>query len=89
MLIADYAIFLVMLYQLREDIVAGRDPTHQAATVAVWALQLGASSGFYYRKAKSENLLKLAIQLLKDLPEDMKERADPNQVIESVMSLKD
>lgn len=89
MLIADYAIFLVLLYQFREDIVAERDVTHQAAVLAVWAVQLGASSAVYYLKAKSENLLKLAIQLLKDLPEDMKERADPNQIIASVLGLKD
>lgn len=89
MMIADYVIFFLLLYQLREDVIAARDATFQAAVVAAWVVQLGASSAVYYLKAKSENLLKLAIQMLKDLPEDMKERADPNQIIASVLGLKD
>lgn len=89
LLIADYVIFFVLLWQLREDIIASRDATHQAAVVAAWVVQLGASSAVYYLKAKSENLLKLAIRLLKDLPEDMKEKADPNQIIASVLGMKD
>lgn len=51
--------------------------------------QIAVSSGFYYWKAKAENLLKMPIQLLDDLPEDMRERADPNQIIASVIGMKD
>ena len=89
LLIADYVVFFLLLYQLREDVLAERDATFQAAVVSAWVVQLGASSAVYYLKAKAENLLKLAIQMLKDLPEDMKERADPNQIIASVLGLKD
>ena len=34
-------------------------------------------------------MIKLPAQLLKTLPEDMKEKADPNEIIASVFSLKE
>lgn len=37
----------------------------------------------------AEKLVKMPIQMLKDLPEDMKEKADPNQIIASVIGMKD
>ena len=88
LLIADYAIFILLLIAtlilLKED----HDVTMLGAITSVWGVQLGVSSGFYYWKSKAENLLKLAVQMLKDLPEDMKEKADPNQIIEAVFGIK-
>lgn len=46
------------------------------------------SVGSYYWKAKSENLVKMPIQMLIDLPEDMREKADPNQIIASVLEIR-
>lgn len=67
----------------------GSDTSNYAVVVGAWIAQIAVSSGFYYWKTKSENLIKMPIQLLKDLPEDMKERADPNQIIEAVIGMKD
>lgn len=89
LLIADYAVLVVLLVCLVVLSYQEKDTTNLAVVTAAWIAQIAVSSGVYYWKAKSENLLKLAIQMLKDLPEDMKERADPNQIIASVLGLKD
>ena len=58
-----------------------------AIVCGAWIAQVAISTGAYYWKAKSENLVKLPILLLKDLPEDMREKADPNQIIASVLGI--
>lgn len=40
-----------------------------------------------YWKAKAENLVKLPLLLLAELPKDMRERADPNAIIEAVLGI--
>lgn len=67
----------------------GSDTSNCAIVVGAWIAQIGVSSAAYYWKAKAENLMKMPIQMLEDLPEDMKEKADPNQIIASVLGLKD
>ena len=84
LLVVDYLILLCMIFAIR-----GHDTSNCAVVVGAWIAQIAVSSGFYYWKAKAENLLKMPIQLLEDLPEDMKERADPNQIIEAVIGMKD
>ena len=66
-----------------------RDTTNFAIVIGAWIAQLAVSSGFYYWKAKSENLIKMPIELLNDLSDEMKEKADPNQIIASVLGMKD
>ena len=84
LLIADYAIlfFLVIAY-----FMPGIDTSSWAIVIAAWIAQIAISSGAYYWKSKSENLVKLPITMLKDIPEDMRERADPNQIIASVLGI--
>ena len=89
MLIADYAVLAVLLVWLVVFTYHGKDTSNLAMVIAAWIAQLAVSTGFYYWKAKAENLVKMPIQMLKDIPEDMKERADPNQIIASVLGLKD
>lgn len=89
LLIADYAIFIVLLILTVLLLKGGYDVDVLGTITAAWAVQLGVSSGFYYWKSKAENLLKMPVQLLCDLPEDMKEKADPNQIIEAVLGIKD
>lgn len=89
LLIADYVVLTVLLVWLVVFSYQGKDTANLAIVIAAWIAQLAVSSGFYYWKAKSENLVKMPIQMLKDLPEDMKEKADPNQIIASVLGLKD
>ena len=88
LLIADYAVLAGLLVWLVVLSNQEKDTTNMAVVIAAWIAQIAVSSGFYYWKAKSENLVKMPIQMLKDLPEDMKEKADPNQIIESVLGIR-
>lgn len=88
LLIAEFAIFIVLLILTVLLLKAGYDVEVMGAITAAWLVPLGVSTGFYFWKSKAENLLKMAIQLLKDLPEDMKEKADPNQIIDAVIGIK-
>jgi hypothetical protein len=47
------------------------------------------SSGAYYVLIKSEHKVELPIQLLNDLPQDIKEQVDMTQIITSVLSCTD
>lgn len=85
----DYIIMVVLLAIMVLFAVLGIDAIYISAFAGLWAVQLGYSSGCYFAKAKAENLIKLPAQLLKSLPEDMKEKADPNEIIASVFSLKE
>lgn len=57
--------------------------------LSTWIVQLGVSSGAYYVLIKSEHKMELPIQLLNELPQDIKERVDVTQVITSVLSSTD
>lgn len=57
--------------------------------LSIWIAQLGLSSGAYYVLIKSEHKMELPIQLLNDLPPDVKEQVDITQVITSVLSCTD
>lgn len=57
--------------------------------LGTWIVQLGVSSGAYYVLIKSEHKMELPIQLLNDLPQDIKEQVDVTQVITSVLSCTD
>lgn len=57
--------------------------------LSTWIIQLGVSSGAYYVLIKSEHKIELPIQLLKDLPQDIKEQVDITQIITSVLSCTD
>jgi hypothetical protein len=57
--------------------------------LGTWIVQLGVSSGAYYVLIKSEHKMELPIQLLNDLPQDVKEQVDVTQVITSVLSCTD
>ena len=88
LLIADYVVLVGLLVWLVVLSYQGKDTTNMAVVIAAWIAQIAVSSGFYYWKAKSENLVKMPIQMLKHLPEDMNEKADPNQIIESVLGIR-
>lgn len=57
--------------------------------LSVWIVQLGVSSGAYYVLVKSEHKIELPIQLLNDLPQDVREQVDATQIITSVLSCAD
>ena len=54
--------------------------------LSTWIVQLGVSSGAYYVLIKSEHKIELPIQLLNDLPNDVKEKIDTTQIITAVLS---
>lgn len=57
--------------------------------LSTWIVQLGVSSGAYYVLIKSEHQIELPIQLLNDLPQDIKEQVDVNEIITTVLSCSD
>lgn len=83
----DYKILGVMLVVLLVLIIIDKGATEWAIATGAWIAQIAISTGAYYWKSKSENLVKLPILLLHDLPEDMREKADPNSIISSVMTI--
>lgn len=89
LLAVDYVILVSLIAAFIVFTILKMDTTNLAIVIGAWIAQVAVSSGFYYWKAKSENLVKMPIQMLKDLPEDMKEKADPNQIIASVLGIKD
>lgn len=54
--------------------------------LSTWIIQLGLSSGAYYVLIKSEHKIELPMQLINDLPQDIKEQVDINQIITTVLS---
>lgn len=57
--------------------------------LSTWIVQLGVSSGAYYMMAKSEHKVELPMQLVNDLPQDIKEQVDMTQIITTVLSSTD
>lgn len=84
LLIADYVILVLLMVLLMVPYI---DKTNLALVIVAWIAQIAVSSGCYYWKAKAENLIKMPLSLLEDLPEDMREKADPNQIIASVLGI--
>ena len=89
LLTADYVILIILIAAFIVFTILDKDTTNLAIVIGAWIAQLAVSSGFYYWKAKSENLIKMPLILLEELSDDMKEKADPNQIIASVLGMKD
>lgn len=87
LLMADYVILLLMIIVFFVFTMNGKDTSNCAVVLGAWIAQIAISSGCYYWKAKSENLITLPIKLLDDLSPDMREKADPNQIIASVLGI--
>lgn len=83
----DYKILFGMLGVLVVLIIFDRNATEWAVATGAWITHMAISTGAYYWKSKAENLVKLPILLLKDIPDDMRERTDPNQIVSSVLGI--
>lgn len=57
--------------------------------LSTWIVQLGVSSGAYYMMAKSEHKVELPMQLINELPEDIKESVDMTNIITTVLTSTD
>lgn len=87
LLIADYVILVLMIAAFFAFSLTDHDTSNCAIVVGAWIAQLAISTGAYYWKSKAENLVKLPLLLLAQLPEDMREKSDPNQIIASVLGI--
>lgn len=87
LLIADYVILVLMIVAFFVFSLTDHDTSNCAIVVGAWIAQIAISTGAYYWKSKAENLVKLPLMLLADLPEDMREKSDPNQIIASVLGI--
>ena len=87
LLIADDAILALMVAAVFVFNLNGHDNGNCSIVVSAWIAQVAISTGAYYWKAKAENLVKLPLLLLAELPKDMRERADPNAIIEAVLGI--
>jgi hypothetical protein len=54
--------------------------------LSTWIIQLGVSSGAYYVLIKTEHKMELPMELINDLPQDIKDRVDMTEIITSVLS---
>lgn len=54
--------------------------------LSTWIVQLGVSSGAYYVLIKSEHKMELPMELINDLPKNIKNQVDMTQIITSVLS---
>ena len=88
LLVTDYIVLFLMLTIFTVLSFLDLNTVEWAAVIGVWGAQVAVSTGAYYAKARSENLIKLPMQLYKDLPKDVQERIDINQLIDSVFNLK-
>ena len=84
LLIVDYAVLFLLIWLFVQP---DADKANLAIIIIAWIAQIAISTGAYYWKAKAENLVKLPIVMLKDIPEDMRDRADPNSIIASVLGI--
>lgn len=57
--------------------------------LSTWIVQLGVSSGAYYMLCKSEHKMELPMQLINDLPQDIKDSVDMTQIITTVLTSTD
>ena len=89
LLIVDYLVLLALIILVIIFSYLNLNAVEISAITAAWMGQVAVSSGFYYWKSKAENVLKMPIILLNELPEDMREKADPNDIIGSVIGIKD
>lgn len=75
LLIADDAILALMVAAFFVFNLNGHDTGNCSIVVSAWIAQVAIGTGAYDWKAKAENLVKLPLLLLAELPKDMRERA--------------
>lgn len=80
LLIADYIVFLALVAAMVFY------PEVDFTTVIVaWIAQLGISSAAYYWKAKNENRVKVPMQVIRSLPDDIRDHVDLTQIITAII----
>lgn len=72
LLIADDAILALMVAAVFVFNLNGHDTGNCSVVVSAWIAQVAISTGAYDWKAKAENLVKLPLLLLVELPKDIR-----------------
>ena len=57
--------------------------------LGTWVIQLGISSGAYYLMCKSDHKIQLPMQLVNEIPENIREQVDLTQIITTVLTSTD
>ena len=57
--------------------------------LGIWIAQLGISSGAYYMLIKSEHKIQLPMQMIEELPDDIKNEVDMNNLITTILNTTD
>ena len=57
--------------------------------LGIWIAQLGISSGAYYMLVKSEHKIQLPMQMINEIPDEIKNEVDMTQIITTVLSTTD
>lgn len=57
--------------------------------LGTWVIQLGVSSGAYYLMCKSDHKIQLPMQLVNEIPENIREQVDLTQIITTVLTSTD
>ena len=57
--------------------------------LGTWVIQLGVSSGAYYFMCKSDHKIQLPMQLVNEIPENIREQVDLTQIITTVLTSTD
>ena len=57
--------------------------------LGAWIAQLGVSSGAYYMLCKAEHKIQLPMEMINNMPDNIKESVDMTQIITTVLSTTD
>ena len=57
--------------------------------LGTWVIQLGVSSSAYYLMCKSDHKIQLPMQLVNEIPENIREQVDLTQIITTVLTSTD
>lgn len=57
--------------------------------LGTWVIQLGVSSGAYYLMCKSDHKIQLPMQLVNEIPGNIREQVDLTQIITTVLTSTD
>lgn len=89
------------IHYVSSVLASGYDPSYLMTSIqpfnldgftvllSVWIAQLGVSSGAYYMLCKAEHKIQLPMEMINNMPDDIKESVDMTQIITTVLSTTD
>ena len=80
LLMADYAMMLLLVL-----LTLACQSVDLTVVDVAWIAQLGISTGAYYWKTRSDNRVKVPINVIKSLPKSMRDELDMTEIITSII----